>query len=197
LGGRRVPLRFDLEKWKTAHFGGDRVKVLMRAKYKTQQEGFAEAPLLVKFSFGKGTVIFTSFHNEKQNSEIEKKLLKYLVFSAVTAQIENEVHMIMLKGGFSPQKSNLFSATGSSSVSNTYISKKAGKLRFILGFQEQGARLKLTVTGPSGVAREAEGTSTVVIEVDCREGERWTYTVTALSVPFPDFPFTLTVGEAQ
>jgi uncharacterized protein YfaP (DUF2135 family) len=82
-------------------------------------------------------------------------------------------------------------------VSNTYTSKKAGKVRFILRFDEQGARLKLTVAGPDGIHREAEGTSTVVIEENGAAGDRWTYTVTALSVPFPDFPFWLTVGEAQ
>jgi hypothetical protein len=201
LGAKQVALRFDLPQWKTAAFGGERVKVLMKARYLVQPpEGseptqWAETPLLVKFGFDKGTVIFTSFHNEAQNSEVEKKLLKYLVFSAVTAQIENEANLTMLKGGFSPQKSNLFSASGQSAVSNVYKSK-AAKVRFILGFQEQGARLKLTVIRPDGVQREMEGTSTIVLEDTCPMVGDWRYTVTALSVPFPDFPFTLTVGEA-
>ena len=156
-----------------------------------------EAPLLLKFSFDKGTVIFTSFHNEKQNSAVETKLLKYLVFSAVTAQIENEVHSTMLKGGFSPEKSNLFSASGKAEITNVYQSKKAGKVRFSLGFQEQGARLKLTVTSPEGKKREETGTSTIVIEETCPSAGAWRYTVEALTVPFPDFPFTLTVGEPQ
>ena len=143
LGTSHVPLRFNLSEWKTAAFGGERVKVLMKARYLVQPpkgaapQKWAEAPLLVKFGFDKGTVIFTSFHNEAQNSEVEKKLLKYLVFSAVTAQIENEANLTMLKGGFSPQKSNLFSASGKSAVSNVYKSK-AAKVHFILGFQEQG-----------------------------------------------------------
>ncbi|HWY86286.1 MAG TPA: hypothetical protein VNX28_06165 [Gemmataceae bacterium] len=201
LGTKHVSLRFDLPEWKTAAFGGERVKVLMKARYLVQPpEGsepsqWAETPLLVKFGFDKGTVIFTSFHNEAQNSEVEKKLLKYLVFSAVTAQIENEANLTMLKGGFSPQKSNLFSASGQSAVSNVYKSK-APKVRFILGFQEQGARLKLMVIRPDGVQREMEGTSTIVLEDTCPTVGDWRYTVTALSVPFPDFPFTLTVGES-
>jgi hypothetical protein len=201
LGTKQVALRFDLPQWKTAAFGGERVKVLMKARYLVQPpEGseptqWAETPLLVKFGFDKGTVIFTSFHNEAQNSEVEKKLLKYLVFSAVTAQIENEANLTMLKGGFSPQKSNLFSASGQSAVSNVYKSK-AAKVRFILGFQEQGARLKLTVIRPDGVQRDMEGTSTIVLEDTCPMVGDWRYTVTALSVPFPDFPFTLTVGES-
>jgi hypothetical protein len=197
MGADRVKLKFDLDQWKTAAFGGQRAKVLMKASYKTQQGGRAEAPLLVKFGFDKGTVIFTSFHNETQNSEVERKLLKYLVFSAVTAQIENEAHQTMIKGGFSPQKSNLLSASGRAEVTHTYQSKKAGKVRFILGFQEQGARLKLTVVSPEGKEREVEGAKTLVLEESSAVAGPWRYTVTALAVPFPDFPFTLTVGEAQ
>ncbi len=198
LGTQRVPLKFDLDQWKTAAFGGDRVKVLMKAKYRTQQDTWSETPLLVKFAFDKGTVIFTSFHNESQNSEIEQKLLKYLVFHAVTAQLESEVHQTMLRGGFSPQKSNLLSASGKAEMKHTYQSKKAGsKVSFILGFQEQGARLKLTVVSPDGKTQEKEGTSTIVVEHTSPVAGLWHYTVTALEVPFPDFPFTLTVGEAQ
>jgi hypothetical protein len=197
LGSAKVPLDFNLAQWKPAAFSGDRVKILMKARYALMGEGNSEAPLLVKFGFGKGTVIFTSFHNEKQNSEIESKLLKYLVFSAVTAQIENEINLTMLEGGFSPQKSNLLSASGKSEFTNVYQSTKAGKVRFSLGFQEQGARLKLTVVNPEGKKREAEGTSTLVIEESAPSAGQWRYTVTALSVPYPDFPFTLTVGEAK
>ena len=197
LGAKRLRLKFDLDHWKTAAFGGDRVKVLMKAKYKTQQDSWSQAPLLVKFPFDKGTVIFTSFHNEAQNSEVEQKLLKYLVFSAVTARIESEIHQTMIKGGFSPQKSNLLSASGKAEITHVYQSTKPGQVRFILGFQEQGARLRLTVVSPEGKKREVEGTSTLVVEETCPVAGEWRYTVTALSVPFPDFPFTLTVGESR
>ena len=74
---------------------------------------------------------------------------------------------------------------------------ESAQVRFILGFQEQGARLRLTVVSPEGKKREAEGTSTLVIEETCPVVGEWRYTVTALAVPFPDFPFTLTVGESR
>lgn len=197
LGMKRLPLHFNLEKWKTAAFGGPRAKILIKARYRTQEDDWKEAPLLVKFPFGEGTVIFTSFHNEAQNSAVEQKLLKFLVFSAVTAQIENDIHQTMVKGGFSPQKSNLLSASGKSEMSHVYKSKKAGKVRFMLGFQEGGARLKLTVVSPDGKQTEKEGTSNIVIEQSSSKEGDWHYTVTALSVSAPNFPFTLTVGEQQ
>src|SRR5205085_10952699 len=128
---------------------------------------------------------------------IEHKLLKYLVFSAVTAQMDNEIAQSLIKGGFSPQSSNLLSASGKAELKREYQSKKAGKVRFTLGFQDQGARLKLTVVSPENKQREAEGTSTFLIEETCGVAGVWRYTVTALTVPYPDFPFTVTVGESK
>ena len=62
------------------------------------------APLLVKFPHKDGTVIFTSFHNEKQNNQTALKLLRYLVFAAMTADVESQVTRTMVQGGFSPAK---------------------------------------------------------------------------------------------
>src|SRR5262249_41260323 len=77
--GSKLHLKFDLNRWKTAAFNRlpDKVNVMVRSQYKkmlhqNDKEGIAsEAPLLVTFTHGKGTVIFTSFHNEKQTSEVE------------------------------------------------------------------------------------------------------------------------------
>jgi len=198
LIGPTIPLRFDLSKWKVAAFGGERVKVLIEGQYvKEKDAGTAVAPFLVKFQFGKGVVIFTSFHNEKQNNEVEQKLLKYLVFSVVTARTEAEVAQTMIKGGFSPQKSNLLSASPESpSVTKTYKNKKVSHLRFVLGFENRGAKLKLTVVSPKGKKFEQEGTSTISMDFNDALVGDWQYTVTAEVIPFPDFPFTLTVGES-
>lgn len=191
-----IPLKFDLDRWKVAAFAGEGVKVLLEGTYQRQQFGTATAPLLVKIQVGKGTVIFTSFHNEAQNSAIEQKLLKYLVFSAVTAQIENQVNQQLVKGGFSPQKQNLLSASRDNpKVTHTYRSTKAGKIQFVLGFAEQDARLKMTVVSPSGKRTVQEGTKTFTIEDSGNRPGDWQYTIEALSVPFPDFPFTVTVAE--
>jgi hypothetical protein len=198
LLGDTVPLRFDLNRWKPAAFAGDRVKVLLEGNYRRDFGGSARAPLLVKFQFGEGTVIFTSFHNEKQNSAIEQKLLKYLVFSAVTAQIENQVNQTLIKGGFSPQKQNLLSASADNpKVTYAYRATKAGKIRFVLGFDDRGAKLHLSVVNPAGKKSEHEGTSSFVIEDVSSGSGDWQYTITALTLPFPEFPFTVTVAESD
>lgn len=195
LLGREMALCFDQPGWRPAAFRGEQVIEYMRGTFETEDGRRQTAPLLVKFPFHDGTVIFTSFHNEKQNSEAETKLLRYLVFSAVTAEVDSMVNKMMLRGGFAPAKKNLFSASsGDRSVTQIYRCSRRGHLQFVLGFQQQGARLKLTVLGPGGFRREEDGTSTLTIDVpDAAIGE-WKYTVTAESLPNENFPFTITVG---
>jgi hypothetical protein len=110
-----------------------------------------KAPLLVKFPEGKGTVIFTSFHNETVNSEIETKLLRYLVFTAVTAKEEAEVDKPLLSGGFSPAKrTQLSHSAGNPSVPGTHRTTRPGPLRFALTVAGAGARLRFTLVAPNG-----------------------------------------------
>jgi hypothetical protein len=198
LLGKKIHLRFDLDQWKTAAFGGPRVQVLIKGKYrKDRSSEFADAPMMVRFPVGKGTVVFTSFHNEKQNSRIEKQLLQYLVFSLVTAGIDAEVNKQMDQGGFTPQRSNLLSTPTDQAITKEYKNDKAGTLRFALGFRNEGAELRLTIKSPDGKQYSWQGTSTVALEVPNAMPGVWTYTVTAKRLPYANFPFTVTVGQKQ
>jgi hypothetical protein len=196
LIGGKLSLSFDQEDWRPAAFEGEKVVVYVRGKYEPFDGEPRESPFLVKFPYKDGTVIFTSFHNERQNSETELKLLKYLVFSAVTADVESKVRQSMVRGGFSPAKNNIFSTSvAAAEARSVYHAAKEGDLQFVLGFENLGARLKLTVVGPDGTKREKEGTSTFTIDVPSAEAGDWQYIVTALKVPNDNFPFTVTVGE--
>ena len=197
--GNKMNIKFDLGQWKTAAFAGPRVKTLMTGSYlKEKSRVRAVAPLMVKFSIGKGTVIFTSFHNEKQNSRVEKKLLHYLVFSLVTAGVDSEINAKMDQGGFTPQRSNLLSTPKRNvPIPNTYDNKKKADLRFALGFRNEGAKLRFNVKAPDGKEYTWEGTSTVILDVPNAMPGAWTYTVTDIVLPYEHFPFTMTVGEKK
>ena len=69
-------------------------------------------------------------------------------------------------------------------------------MQFALGFSNAGAKLKLELVSPKGEKFVHQGVSTFAIEVPHAVEGNWRYTVTALDVPYPNFPFTLTVGEA-
>jgi hypothetical protein len=191
-----VPLHFDKDGWDPALFTGKDVVVYLRGTFKTKEGNDLTKPLLVRIPFREGQIFFTAFHNEKQNSEEELQLLRYLVFTMVTSRVESKVRETLVQGGFSPQKQSLLSTSaGEPSVSMTYRCDKAGPLRFVLAFEDRGAVLQLKVEGPGGRSLEQTGTSTLQIDVpDAQPGE-WKYTITAKQVPFENFPFTCTVGQ--
>jgi hypothetical protein len=204
LKAKTIKLNFDLGEWRTAAFGGPRVKTLIQGTYEKQKlpgqidAGVATAPLMVKFQVGKGTVIFTSFHNEKQNSDIEKELLQYLVFSLVTAGIDSEINSSLDKDNFASRGSNLLSTPKrNQTITKTYDNKGGADLRFALGFRNEGAKLRFNIKAPDGKQFTWEGTSTVILEVANAKAGLWTYSVTDLQLPYENFPFTVTVGEKK
>lgn len=193
--GRELPLRFDMPGWYPAGaINAPEQLVYLRGRYQIEGGGSVVAPLLVKIPYGEGTIIFTAFHNEKQNSEQELELLRYLVFAAVTARDVAQVNRELVQGGFSPRKQNLLSASSESpTVTNTYRHNTSGGLRFVLAFS--GARLRIDVNGPDNRRETRSGTSDLVIEIpDAPTGE-WSYTITAEQVPYENFPFSLTIGS--
>lgn len=69
LDSNRLDLEFDMSDWVrvvTPPIGSD---LLLEVN---------EMPVLFTYHLGKGTVIFTSFHNSAQQSDIERKLIAYL-----------------------------------------------------------------------------------------------------------------------
>lgn len=197
LRRRKIPLKFDLGDWKAAAFGGPSVKILLKGTYKKMKgQEPATAPLMVKFPFNKGTVIFTSFHNEAQNSEIEEQLLQYLVFSLVTAGIDAELNSSLDKEGFKPQGSNLLSTPPNGSITKEYNNKHVCDLRFGLGFRNEGYKLRFNIKSPSGKQYTHDCEGTTVLEVSGAEKGTWTYTVEARDA-YANFAFRTTVGEKK
>ena len=196
--GPRIALRFDKPSWRPAAFDEGKVAVYLRGAYKTLSGTQSAAPLMVRFPFQDGTVIFTSFHNEKQNSDVELQLLRHLVFTTVTAQLDAKIERTMMRGGFSPVERNLLSASVKErAISQTYECQKPGPLQFVLGFAARGAELRLTVVGPDGQHLEKSGDSTFTLDVPQAAAGKWTCTITPVKVPYDNFPFTLTVGRKQ
>jgi hypothetical protein len=196
LGSDTLPLAFQANSWQPARFQGDRLTILLRGRYTTVEGMQAESPLLVKFPEGQGTVIFTSFHNEAQNSRQEEALLRYLVFSAVTARAEAIADETMLSGGFSPVKrSQISHAAGQPSATQVYRSESADPLRFALTFSGEGARLRFTLIAPNGRSYSKEVDSTIVIQATGAPAGEWSYTVEMIKVPYENFPFSVSIGK--
>jgi hypothetical protein len=191
----KLGLAFNANAWNPARFRGD-LTVLLRGEYQTVLNTRFETPLLVKFREGQGTVIFTSFHNEAQNSAQEEDLLRYLVFTAVTAQEESKADATMLKGGFSPVKQGQINhMAGNASITRIYNHAGSGPIRFALIFTGADARLKLTLVAPNGQKYEKVVESTLIVEATGAPPGEWTYAVEAVKVPYENFPFGVSIGK--
>jgi len=124
--------------------------------------------LLAKFQHKKGTVIFTSFHNATQNSDIEKKLLEYLVFSLVNASTEAKLKQIMLAADFDLQDLQLLSfSAGKPGLTKTYA-HTGGSIQIAVGFENVGnAKFRLQLKSPQGTAIVHEEPGLYLIEGPC------------------------------
>lgn len=196
--GRNIQLRFDKAAWRPAAFRSPDMVTLLRGKYQLTNGISTTGPLLVQIPYEQGSVIFTSFHNEKQHSQTEQELLRYLVFASVTAREGAKVTRTLVRGGFSPSERNLLSASsGAEVVTQEYECRHGGPLQFVLAFQNHGAKLRLTVIAPDGAPQEKTDTQTFQIDIPDAAPGVWRYTVTPLEVPYANFPFALTIGEKK
>ena len=199
LIGPRLDLTFDTDLWVVPESAGMGTAYLEGEVLKPDGSR-AISPLLVSFKQGKGLVIFTSFHNEKQLSEKERALLKYLVLKPIISQAAESSQQILKSQNFTASKESLFS-TGSGGEDRwfSYDAHAGQELSFVLSWNEtpgDKASLKLMVKTPSGQVLEETGeTPPVRVRVPAIAADgQYQYTVVPVKVPFANFPYVVTVG---
>jgi hypothetical protein len=155
-------------------------------------------PLLVKFPYEKGTVIFTAFHNSTQQlNGLEKKLLDFLVFSALTAKSDSRVTDVMEGVGFELQSRQSAHLSTGGETTTYELDHQGGALQLAVGFENAGAKMKLTVTPPSGQKIVQEETATFLLEIPNAPRGTWRYSLTSIESPFPNFPVVLGVAKGK
>jgi hypothetical protein len=198
LGHGILPLRFDMDAWQPAYFDRAKCFTYLEGTYRTSDGTSHQAPLLIKFRYGAGAVVFTSFHNAKQTSTLERKLLEYLVRSVVNARAEAVVSALIAEAGFSPRDLQSMQVSAKQAVpTQTFQHAAKGSLQIGVGFQDLGAKLRLTLIAPDGKKIEHADTATFLIEVPDAAAGTWRYQVAADALPFANFPFVLAVGKSR
>lgn len=196
LGRKAIPLAFDVPNWRPAAFDASKATVCLKGTYRNLKGDVATAPLLVKFRAGKGTVVFTSFHHSKNDGAIVQKLLEYLVFSSVAARSEARVKELMLRSQFAAEDLRPAFVSPGKNAEGT-CRHQGGALQIALGFENQGAKLKLTLRSPSGKMVEHEDQGLYLIELPNAEAGVWHYTVTPIEVPNANFAILVAVGKPK
>jgi hypothetical protein len=90
LGRNSLTINLNLPQWVVVDRGGIqpsdlRVLVIANVEYATDPFGFdtdtvTDSPLVVRFDYGNGRVLYTSAHNEGQNTSDLEAVLNYIVF---------------------------------------------------------------------------------------------------------------------
>lgn len=193
LGRSTVPLTFDAPGWRAAPFDPSKVNVCLRGAYRNQFGHTQVAPLLVKFRVKKGTVIFTSFHHSSNESKLVQQLLDYLVFASVTARSEARVRELMKRYDFASENVRPGIVNSDQPHEATFL-HAGGGLQLALGFENQGAKLKLTLHSPSGQTIEHSDQGIFLIDVPKADPGEWRYTITPIELPHANFPILVARG---
>ncbi len=196
MGRKAIPLTFEAPGWRPASFHPAKTTVCVQGAYRNQLGQQQVAPLLVKFRAQRGTVIFTSFHHSKNDSEIVRKLLDYLVFASVNAKSEARLRELMERYDFAPQDLRPVVLNADQKAQATH-QHAGGGLQIALGFHQQGAKLKLTLREPTGQVIEHEDEGIYLIEVPKAPPGVWQYTVTPVELPHANFPIVVAVGTLK
>src|SRR5207248_2462271 len=147
--------------------------------------------LLVSFPHGRGHVIYTSFHNHAQVSDIERRLLEFLVFRPILASAAAAAADVATARNFTPEK-EIYAALNSKAQAGRFPVQvpQPTTLMCLLSWEGQ-ASFRLELNNPQGtVVKEVSGPrSPIGIEVYAPLTGEWAVTITPLQVPFAKFPF--------
>lgn len=196
LGRKAIPLTFEAPHWRPAVFDTSKTTVCLKSVYRNELGQTQIAPLLVKFHVKRGTVIFTSFHHTNNDSQIVRKVLDYLVFASVSARSETRVRDLMHSHDFAPAdiRPAVLSAGQKHQGSHQHA---GGGLQIALGFENQGAKLRLLLRSPSGQTIEHEDQGIYLIDLPNAEPGAWHFEVTPVELPHANFPILVAVGRPK
>lgn len=191
--GKTISIHFDLGAWRQVSKIHRDVRVYVKGDATLEKR-----PIVCGFAFGKGHVIYTSFHNEHQLSAEEKKLLKYLVLRPVLANSAASAGLAIQAQQCTPGKEILATVDRGKIATYAYDAKAGEGLLFVLHWTGAG-HLRLKVTDPSGNPCQAVDGKTPPLKIDipAASSGKWLFTVEVVNIPYNNFPYVLTVATKK
>lgn len=189
LIGQTIGIHFDLSSWWRI--------TKARGDFRCFVVGPNKMPVVAGFVYGRGNVIYTSFHNEAQLSEKEKKLLRYLVLRPILAKVAGSAAQFAKDALCTPGREILATIDRSQpSVPYVYNASGSERLLYVLSWLGTG-QLRMVVTDPSGKIRhDSRVVSPIQFEALGTPG-KWTCVIEASSIPHDNFPYVLTMATRK
>lgn len=192
IGASSIELNLNLSGWVPIESVATATKVYLSgnndSSYPSQVAG---KPMLVSFKSGKGTVIFTTFHNEAQLSSTQTRLMEYMVLMAITSQLSDELAQNMQDMGYVVAKENLNKINLGESPSYTYTHNTTGGYDLAFGIHWNNGSIKLDVYKPDGSLYSSQQSASppLIIEAPKAATGEWRYTITAITLPSSNEPY--------
>lgn len=193
--GKSIKLHMDYTSAAGVDSVSKGVDVLIQGK-RSSSIPDSKYPFLISFKHGDGQVIYTVFHNSHQVSEIEKKLLNYLIFRPIMSGAASKAAQLVRAQMATPGK-EIFASINPGEASARYGVNVTSpiNLLFVLSWEEN-ATFSLHTWDPSGklVKDDSAGKSPLTIEVPASQTGTWTCAIKGQNVPHRNFPFVLTIA---
>ena len=159
-----------------------------------KQVTYSNSVLAASFQYGSGIVIYTTFHNEAQATDLQKKFLEYTVLLPLAAADLDEITDLLEGLGYQIDDTIINAIDEGEELSFSSTTTEVKNLAFALGWE--GSTLKLSVYKSDGPLFDEKESSTppIIIEVPQAEAGTWTYKVTGVDTPYNNYPFAAAVG---
>lgn len=185
--GSSIRLHFDMGSW---------VPIAQVSKDVQTYMAFDKSPILVSFVHGKGSVVYTAFHNHAQVSDHEAQLLQYLVLKPLMAQAS--VEMLDFAWTEKKQLQETVGKINQNETSAWYSYQSSGSSALTARLNWKGdARLGLEIKGPGGTQQQQSDSPPLSITLPAAQPGQWQYRITGHQVSTKNFPFVLLIGPSD
>ena len=195
LGGN-IRIKFDLGAWVLLNNVDERVRLYVEADNLFQgSSNGRRLPVVVGFQYGSGHVLATSFHNEKQLSDREKQLLRFLALQPALARTASSSSNAMAARDCTAGL-EVMETINPGQSQRFHFDSNGKPMLFVLNWQGD-AELQLTIRDPTDatVQERAAASGPLICEVAPSRAGRWCCVITGLNVPHKNFPFVLSIAS--
>ena len=199
IGKSEVEINFDLPSWVVMDSVGAGAKVLMTGPakvydytYSSSNTSLQDKPYLVSFAEGSGSVLYTSFHNEAQNSADVEKILNWF---GVWGKAGKMINAAQKEAGSEKILQEVIDGINQGQ-SKSFTVNSTGTFKLILNFG--GSALNLKVTDPNGkvVLNNKVSSPPATKEISGSSGE-YKIEIGGASVPHANYPFVVVMAGSE
>lgn len=197
LESSTVQLDFNLSAWVPIR-GYNSQEVTVYLVGATGDGHVKDKAILVGFPYGKGTVIYTGFHNEAGLGvgPLAQKVLEYMVLISILKPTADDLAQRLRDQGYIVFKENVnILNTGDTSNNYTFTPILPREYMFAAAWRDT-AQYQINVTPPGSSAESASaGTSPMYLPISRTDVGGWSYNVTLQSSLNASHPFVVMVGQ--